>query len=51
MDKPQKFRLDKTAFAINRFEEADEAMQDYSNYPIKERCEIALLPHQRCLPF
>lgn len=41
MDKPQKFRLDKTAFKINSFKEADEAMQDYSNYTIKERLQIA----------
>jgi hypothetical protein len=41
MDKPQKFRLDKTAFKINSFKEADKAMQDYSNCTIKERLQIA----------
>lgn len=37
----QKYRMDKTAFKIQSFEEADAAMQDFSSFTFKERLEIA----------
>ncbi len=33
--------MDKTAFKMQTFEEADEAMRDYTNHTIKERLQIA----------
>ncbi|MBL7741694.1 MAG: hypothetical protein JNK14_20920, partial [Chitinophagaceae bacterium] len=32
--------MDKTAFKIQTFEEADDAMRDYSNFSLKERLRI-----------
>ena len=37
----QNYRLDKTAFKIQSFEEADDSMQDFSNFTCKEMLEIA----------
>jgi len=39
--KPEKYRMDKTAFKIQTFEEADDAMRNYTNHSVKERMEIA----------
>lgn len=36
------YRMDKTAFKIQSFEDADYAMQDFSSFTFKERLEIAL---------
>ena len=33
--------MDKTAFKMQTFEEADDAMRNYTNHSIKERLEIA----------
>ena len=41
MAKPEKYRMDKTAFKIQTFEEADDAMRNYTNHSVKERMEIA----------
>ena len=41
MATPKKYRMDKTAFKIQTFKEADDAMRNYINYSIKERLEIA----------
>lgn len=41
MAAPKKYRLDKTAFKIQTFEEADDAMRNYTNHSVKERLEIA----------
>lgn len=41
MATPKKYRMDKTAFKMQSFEEADNAMRDYSNHTAKERLEIA----------
>ena len=41
MDSSKKYRMDKTAFKIQTFEEADDAMRNYADYTIKERLEIA----------
>lgn len=41
MATPKKYRMDKTAFKIQTFEEADDAMRNYTSYSIKERLEIA----------
>ncbi len=41
MATPKKYRMDKTAFKIQTFEEADDAMRNYTNHSIKERLEIA----------
>lgn len=41
MATPKKYRMDKTAFKIQTFEEADDAMRNYTNYSVKERLEIA----------
>lgn len=41
MATPKKYRMDKTAFKIQTFEEADEAMRNYTNHSEKERLEIA----------
>ena len=40
MASPKKYRMDKTAFKVQTFEEADDAMRDYSNYSIQERLRI-----------
>ncbi len=40
MAAPKKYRMDKTAFKIQTFEEADDAMRDYSNFSLKERLRI-----------
>jgi hypothetical protein len=32
MASPQKYRMDKTAFKIQTFEEVDDAMRDYTNH-------------------
>ena len=36
-----KYRMDKTAFRIRTFEEADNAARDYSVFPVMERLRIA----------
>lgn len=36
----KKYRMDKTAFSIHTFEEADNAMRDYSNHTFRERLHI-----------
>ncbi|HTN05263.1 hypothetical protein [Agriterribacter sp.] len=36
----KKYRMDKTAFSIQTFEEADGAMRDYSNHTFRERLHI-----------
>ena len=36
----RKYRMDKTAFKIQTFEEADDAMSNYTNYTIEERLRI-----------
>lgn len=41
MSTQQKYRMDKTAFKIQSVEEANDAMQDYSKYTLKEKLEIA----------
>lgn len=33
--------MDKTAFKMQTFEEADDAMRNYTNHSVKERLEIA----------
>jgi hypothetical protein len=40
MATPKKYRMDKTAFKIQSFEEADNAMRDYTNHTPKERLRI-----------
>ncbi|MBN8674670.1 MAG: hypothetical protein J0L56_11075 [Chitinophagales bacterium] len=40
MATPKKYRMDKTAFKIQSFEEADNAMRDYTNHTAKERLRI-----------
>lgn len=40
MATPKKYRMDKTAFKIQTFEEADDAMRDYSNFSQEERVRI-----------
>lgn len=40
MAAPNKYRMDKTAFKVQTFEEADDAMQDYSSYSMQERLRI-----------
>ncbi len=40
MATPKKYRMDKSAFKIQTFEEADDAMRDYSNHSIQERLRI-----------
>jgi len=37
---PKKYRMDKTAFKMHTFEEADDAMRDYSNHSVEERLRI-----------
>ena len=41
MATPKKYRLDKSAFKIQTFEEADDAMRNYTNHSAIERLEIA----------
>ena len=41
MATPEKYRMDKTAFKIQTFEEADDAMRDYLSHSIQERLGIA----------
>lgn len=36
----KKYRMDKTAFKLQTFEEADDAMRDYSSYSMQERLRI-----------
>ena len=36
----KKYRMDKTAFSVRTFEEADNAMRDYSNHTFRERLHI-----------
>jgi len=40
MAEPQKYRMDKTAFKMQIFEEADDAMRDYTNHSVQERLQI-----------
>lgn len=40
MAAPNKYRMDKTTFKVQTFEEADDAMQDYSSYSMQERLRI-----------
>ena len=40
MATPKKYRMDKTAFKIQTFEEADDAMRDYSDFSPAERVRI-----------
>jgi hypothetical protein len=40
MAAPKKYRMDKTAFKVQTFEEADNAMRDYSGYSVQERLRI-----------
>lgn len=40
MASPKKYRMDKTAFKVQTFEEADDAMRDYSGYSMQERLRI-----------
>jgi hypothetical protein len=40
MATPKKYRMDKTAFKMQTFEEADNAMRDYSNHSVKKRLRI-----------
>lgn len=40
MASPKKYRMDKTAFKVQTFEEADEAMRNSSGYSIQERLRI-----------
>ena len=41
MAAPKKHRMDKTAFRVQTFEGADDAMRNYTDYSVKERLEIA----------
>lgn len=36
----KKYRMDKTAFKVQIFEEADDVMRDYSSYSMQERLRI-----------
>ncbi len=36
----KKYRMDKTAFKVKTFEEADDVMRDYSSYSMQERLRI-----------
>ena len=36
----KKYRMDKTAFKVQTFEEADDVMRDYSSYSMQERLRI-----------
>lgn len=36
----KKYRMDKTAFRVQTFEEADDAMRDYRNCTFRERLHI-----------
>lgn len=36
----KKYRMDKTAFTVRSFEEADDAMRDYSSHTPRERLHI-----------
>ena len=40
MAAPKKYRMDKTAFKVQTFEEADDVMRDYSSYSMQERLRI-----------
>ena len=40
MASPKKYRMDKTAFKVQTFEEVDDAMRDYSSYSMQERLRI-----------
>lgn len=40
MAPPEKYRMDKTAFIVQTFEEADDAMRDYSGHSMQERVRI-----------